>query len=191
MRILIDNGHGIHTVNCSPDGRVREGIYCRDIAAEVVNRLNAEGYDATLVTPEDGDTQIGTRIARVNAECKKFGKEQCVLVSIHLDAKGRDGKWYPARGFSARVSLNASEGSKRLASVFSKLADERGLDGNRCKQPYWPQNLGICRDTACPAVLTESAFMDNESDVEFLLSPEGREAIVALHVDAIKKYIDG
>nr|DAT77576.1 MAG TPA: MurNAc-LAA [Caudoviricetes sp.] len=28
----------------------------------------------------------------------------------------------------------------------------------------------MCRDTKCPAVLTENLFQDNKEDVEFLLS---------------------
>lgn len=44
--------------------------------------------------------------------------------------------------------------------------------------------------TRCTAVLTENFFMDNKEDVAYLLSAEGREAIVATHVNAIIKYIE-
>ena len=47
MIILIDNGHGVNTPGkCSPDGLFREYRYTREIAAEVVKRLRAAGYDA-------------------------------------------------------------------------------------------------------------------------------------------------
>ena len=44
--------------------------------------------------------------------------------------------------------------------------------------------------TKCPAVLTENFFMDNKDEVAYLLSAEGREAVVATHVDGIIKYIE-
>ena len=46
----------------------------------------------------------------------------------------------------------------------------------------------ILRHTSCPAVLTENLFMDNLDDYNFLLSEEGRQAIVDLHVDGILSY---
>ena len=49
--------------------------------------------------------------------------------------------------------------------------------------------MAICRETYCPSVLTENLFQDNLSDVEFLLSDKGREAIINLHVEGIINYI--
>ena len=49
--------------------------------------------------------------------------------------------------------------------------------------------MAICRDTNCPAVLTENLFQDNESDYKYLMSDEGREAIINLHVTGIVNYI--
>ena len=47
----------------------------------------------------------------------------------------------------------------------------------------------ILRKSACPAVLTENLFMDNRDDMAFLLSDEGRRAVVGLHVDGIVNYL--
>ena len=47
----------------------------------------------------------------------------------------------------------------------------------------------MLKKTKCPAVLTENFFMDNKDDVAYLVSPEGRNAVVATHVEAIIKYI--
>ena len=55
--------------------------------------------------------------------------------------------------------------------------------------PYIAQNLAICRDTLCPAVLTENLFQDNKEDVAFLLSEEGKEKVTATHVNAIVEFI--
>ena len=79
MKILIDNGHGIGTPGKrSPDGRLREFRYCREIARAVVDRLKALGYDAELTVPEDADISLGQRCARVNAVCDR-GREECAV----------------------------------------------------------------------------------------------------------------
>ena len=57
------------------------------------------------------------------------------------------------------------------------------------KQWYWPQNLGICRDTNCPAVLCENLFQDNREDVELLHDEEFLRTLVDAYVKAIEKYI--
>lgn len=192
MIILIDNGHGIETIcNGSPDGRLKEYKYAREIAAEVVKRLKTMGYNAQLLVTEEKDISLGTRCKRVNDICKHFGTSNVLLVSIHLNAKGNGSAWMDARGWQACVSLNSSAKSKQLASYLFDAAQAQGLKTRSPKagQKWWAQNLAICRETYCPSVLTENLFQDNLSDVEFLLSDKGREAIINLHVEGIINYI--
>jgi N-acetylmuramoyl-L-alanine amidase len=40
-----------------------------------------------------------------------------------------------------------------------------------------------------PAVLAENLFMDNHEDWDFLLSKEGQQSLVDLHVDGITAYL--
>ena len=192
MVILADPGHGIDTLGKrSPDGRLREYKYAREIAAEVVKRLKTMDYNAQQLVTEENDISLGTRCKRVNDICKHFGASNVLVVSVHCNAAGADGKWHDARGWQACVSLNASAKSKQLASYLFDAAQAQGLKMRSPKpgQKWWAQNLAICRDTNCPAVLTENLFQDNLSDVEFLLSDKGREAIVNLHVNGIINYI--
>ena len=164
MIVLIDNGHGRETKGkCSPDQRLREWKYTREIAKEVVVRLSQHGVNAQLLTPEDEDISIAERCRRANNIYRHFGKD-VLLVSIHCNAKGADGQWHEARGWQACVSMNASARSKQLASYLFDAAQTQGLKmrSPRPNQKWWQQNLAICRDTMCPAVLTENLFMDNE-----------------------------
>ena len=192
MVILTDPGHGENTAGKrSPDGRLLEWKYSREIAAEVVKRLKTMDYNAQQLVTEENDISLGTRCKRVNDICKHFGASNVLVVSVHCNAAGADGKWHDARGWQACVSLNASAKSKQLASYLFDAAQNEGLKMRSPKagQKWWAQNLAICRDTNCPAVLTENLFQDNLADVEYLLSDEGREAIVNLHVNGIINYI--
>lgn len=196
MKILIDNGHGVDTPGkCSPDKQHREYAWAREIAIGIVKELQARGYDAQRIVTEEYDVPLtkgkDNRAKRVNDICRKFGAKNCLLVSVHNNACGNDAKWHEPSGWSVFVSLNASGNSKRLAQLLYAEAEKRGLKGNRSVPVtrYWTQNLAICRETACPAVLTENMFQDNKSDVAYLASPVGKRTIIQVHVDGILNYI--
>lgn len=194
MIILIDNGHGYDTAGkCSPDGRIREYAWTRDIAKRLQEKLKQSGFDARLIVTEQNDISLRERCRRVNDICKRVGAKNCLLISIHINAAGGNGQWHTASGFSGWVAPNASSNSKRFAKLLHDEAVRLGLGGNRSVPPekYWIGNFAIVRDTNCPAVLTENLFMDNKQEVDYLLSETGKETIVTLHYKAITNYISG
>ena len=152
------------------------------------------GIDTVLLVPEDKDISLSERVKRekkITKEAKKAGKETC-LISIHVNAAGGDGKWKTATGWSGWIAQEASENSKKLAQLLYAEAEASNLQGNRCvpSTKYWTANYTICTDTSCPTVLTENLFQDNKEEVDFLLSEEGKQIIIDLHYNAIKKYIE-
>lgn len=195
MVILVDNGHGFNTSGKrSPDGKLIEAVYTREIAASVVSELRKLGYNAELLTPETYDVSLLERVHRVNVKCNSHGKDNVLCVSIHCNAAGNGSKWMSATGWE----IWTSEGKTRsdvLADHFIKMAKRhfedqvirewKKEDGERDKE----KNFTILKSTLCPAVLTENFFMDNRKDVKYLLSTEGRNAIVRCHVDAIVSYL--
>lgn len=188
MKILIDNGHGEDTKGkSSPDGRLKEYAYTREIASRVVSALKCKGLDAELLTPELEDISLAERVARAN----KYNPSDTILISIHVDAAGDGSKWNTATGWSSRVYLTCSDKTKRLATALTKAAEDNGLKVRRqyADLAYWTQNLYILRKTKCPAVLTENLFQDNKEDVVFLLTEEGKQKITDLHVQGICSYL--
>lgn len=191
MKVLIDNGHGENTPGKrSPDGRLREWSYTREIANMVVFGLRKRGIDAERIVREDIDVSLAERCRRVNEIYKAEGKK-AILISIHCNAAGSGASWMNARGWSVFVSNNASGSSKKLADSLAKAAGELGVNIRKPMpgQLYWEQNLAMCRDTNCPAILTENFFQDSKDDVEFLLSREGKKVIVQIHIEGIIKYL--
>jgi N-acetylmuramoyl-L-alanine amidase len=196
MVVLIDNGHGANTAGKrSPkldDGRqLLEYQFAREVASVLQKELEELGVKAILVTPETTDVTLKERCKRINQYCTQYGTAKCLAVSIHCNAAGSDGAWHDAHGWSVYVSNNASYNSKALATKLAEAADGLEVKVRRptARQNYWTQNLAICRDTKCAAVLTENMFMDNQTDCQWLLSEEGKNTIVALHVEGILEYI--
>lgn len=191
--VLLDNGHGINTPGkCSPDKTLLEYKWAREIVDKLMVEFAKLGIRSIKLVPEDTDISLRERVRRANQHYKNNNK-QAILISVHCNAAGGDSKWHNACGWSVFVAQNASNNSKRLARNLYEEAEKRGLKGNRSvpKEKYWIQSLAMCRDTNCPAVLTENMFQDNKEDVALLLSEEGKKKIIDAHVQGVLNYLNG
>ena len=192
---------------CSPDGRLKEFMYSREIVNDLECKLKEYGiitfidmWEADL--PEslqsssvrtERQRELSMRVNTVNSICDRYGKENCCYVSIHVNASASDGKWHSGNGWQVCVSPQASANSKALAGYLFDEADGNTLIKTRQPKPrqkYWEQSLYVLNRTHCPAVLTENLFQDNYNDVEFLLSDLGRHSIERLHLEGILRYIN-
>lgn len=194
MKILIDPGHGRNTPGkCSPDGRFREYQYTREIAAAVVARLQVLGHDAQLLVPEQEDISLSERCRRVNAICQALGPRNVILISIHVNAAGRGDRWYDATGWCAYTTRGDTRADALATSLYEAakfhLPDQRLRTDYTDGAPDLEADFYILRHSLPPAVLVENFFMDSRRDYEFLLSADGQQAIVNLHVDGICRYL--
>lgn len=192
--VLVDNGHGEETAGKrSPDGRLREWRYTREIAREVVCGLSRHGVDARLLVPETRDVPLPERVRRANEVWRQRAGRHVVLVSIHVNAAGNGSAWMGARRWSAYTSRGTTQADSLASSLYDAAA--KWLPGHRMRTDYsdgdadMEAGFYILRKSACPAVLTENLFMDNRDDMAFLLSDEGRRAVVGLHVEGIVNYL--
>ena len=194
MKIFIDNGHGLMTAGKrSPDGQFREPFYNREIARRVVSDLLDRGYDAELLVPEDDDISLAERVRRINAACFLLGKRNVILLSIHVNAAGNGSKWLNATGWSVYTCKGQTE-SDKLAECLCQAAI-KNFPGHRIRTDIsdgdldWEEGFYILRKSLCPAVLTENFFMDSRSDLDYLQSRAGKQAVVDTHVEGIVEYL--
>ena len=194
MKIFIDNGHGLMTAGKrSPDGQFREPFYNREIARRVVSDLRDRGLDAELLVSEDDDISLVERVRRVNTACFLLGKQNVILVSIHVNAAGNGSKWLNATGWSV-YTCKGQTASDKLAECLCQAAI-KNFPGRRIRTDMsdgdmdWEEGFYILRKSLCPAVLTENFFMDNHSDLEYLQSRDGKQAVVDTHVEGIIDYL--
>ena len=196
MKIFIDNGHGLMTAGKrSPDGQFREAFYNREIAKRVVSDLRDRGLDAEILVPEDDDISLAERVRRINAACFLLGKQNVILVSIHVNAAGNGSKWLNATGWSV-YTCKGQTASDKLAECLCQAAI-KNFPGRRIRTDMSDGDMDleegffILRKSLCPAVLTENFFMDSHSDLEYLQSRAGKQAVVDTHVEGIVEYLAG
>ena len=191
----------------SPDARLSECIYGRQMAVMVRQMLEERGITAVIDyeptdlpvamqcsnVSEERLHELNMRVNIVNTICRQHHGHHVVYVSIHVNAAASDRQWHTAHGWQVCVGTRAGSQSKLLADSMAAAAMSNGL---HVRQPlptqhYWPMALHVLNHTLCPAVLTENLFQDNMQDVDFLLSAEGRRTIARVHADGIINYLQG
>ena len=204
--ILLDNGHGRDTKGkCSPEALkgnflspffLREYEWARRCAQGVHSVLTFLGYTCFLLVKEEEDIPLKDRVERVNAYCRRYGKDNVLLVSIHVNAAGDGTRWALARGWSAYTTKGVTK-SDYLAARLYDAAEKIFLAPLKVRK-YTPEKevgrdfeeaLYILKHTYCPAVLTENFFQDNKEDVLYLNSEEGLGACIDAHGQGIIDYV--
>ena len=205
--VCLDNGHGEETpgkrspylaTGVPPALPLREYAYCREIVEMLKNELVEEGYEVFVVTPETWDVKLSERASRVNQvvkEAKDEGKH-VLMISIHNNAAGKGDAWKEAYGWSVWTTKGQNN-SDKLAECLYESAEEilKGL-GQKCRKDMsdgdhdYEENFTVIYKSNCPAVLTENMFQDCIKEVEFLLSDEGKKAIVDIHKKGIGKFVE-
>ena len=203
IKILIDNGHGVNTAGkrspyltsgAKPAIEFYEYKWNREIAKPIVDELVKKGYDAELLVTEEKDIPLAERANRANKIAKEHGVNKTILISVHANAAGTGKEWMKARGWSAFTTKGTTKSDKIADFLYDEAEKNfKGLtirkdtsDGDR----DWEANFTIIYKSLCPAVLTENFFYDNVDDVKYILSEEGRAAVIKTHVDGIINYIN-
>lgn len=194
---LVNKGYGDYTAE---DLSLYEYEYNRIIVNEVNEKLKNLGFKTYIVTPEtDKDISLTTRANRSNVMATSHPEIKHIFISAHVNAAGDGKTWYTGNNasyWSAWTSRGQTAGDK-LADCFYEAAEEilpkygkkiskDMTDGDKDME----SDFTVLVKTNSPAVLIESLFMTNVDDVLFLKSEKGKNAIVDIYVNAIKKYYE-
>ena len=202
--VLLDNGHASSTPGKrSPkldDGtQFFEYEFTRDIVARLKLLLEEAGIRYEIITPEvDKDIAISTRAARANEYCKKYGKENCLFISVHANAYGMGESWEKPEGWSIYTCKGETR-SDEIAKFFYEEAEkiivpsgykmrDGSIDGN--PGPDYEADFVVLKKTSCPAILTENMFYTNKKDVKWLMSEAGRDDITQIHFNGILRWLE-
>jgi N-acetylmuramoyl-L-alanine amidase len=192
MIILLNNGHGKDTAGkrwTFGGTTFYEWESNRETVRRVAKKLDALGIKYHIITPEDYDVPLSVRSQRVNALAMKYGKDKCLLLSVHSNAS----KHHNARGVSVWTSRGLTKSDKYAEVMWnvgkSMFPNARMLADLSDGDHDYEAGFHMVTKTICPAVLVEAFFYDNKQDFDFLMSEEGREAIANWYVESIKEFL--
>ncbi len=224
--IIIGTAHlGVTLGKLSVDGRLREPVFSRKIAQDLYYILTGFGYTVYIdymplepnalmkgrTQSDIQDKELRWRVQRVKEICARHSAQECLYVSLHVDAAGMGDKWMQGGGFTVWTSKGQTRGDLLAECIYD--AADRNLttykqlmldgkakgwysdkqqplrtdtsDGDRDREA----NHYVTRHTPCPACLVEMMFMDNEHDVDYLLSDEGYWELVRTIQEGILLYV--
>lgn len=150
---------------------LQEHTVCYELATGVYEALT----DLSIPTIFVPTGTLSKKIAFINS------KAPLCAVEIHLNsfvsvANGTECLYYYRSNHGEQLARYCQ------AALVGKLGlRDRGLVARK--------NLVFLSKTMCPSVITESLFLNNDTEVsEFLLSNDGKQLIIEAHVMALKEY---
>lgn len=216
--VFLDPGHTSLTPGkCSPDGRLKEYAYVREIVSMIESRLKSLGIQCWNTHPETGwvdsahSSDSKDLVLRVNRIKSKYAKvksegKNALLISVHVNA-AKNGPWASGRGWSVWTTKGQNNSDKLAESLWCAADEILGSDesytktfaGQSIQKPLradvsdkdhdYESDFYIIKQSPCVAVLTENLFQDNKQDVDYLLSEHGKKVIADIHIQGILDWI--
>ena len=204
--VHLDSGHASTTPGkrssflCSgvlPEIELYEWKFNREIVSRLSKKLTDDGFNVNIVCPEnDVDVKLSERSNRANTIKKKYPNHKHIFISVHGNAHGNGSAWTSADGWAV-YTTHGQNNSDKLAECLWEVANETfPLYGKRLRKDRsdgdsdYEYEFTVIKKANMPAVLTENFFYTNVDDCNFMLSEDGMDAIVDVHVLGIKKYCD-
>ena len=159
MKICIDSGHNYSGYDTGAQGNgLREQDITYKIAARLAELLKSIGLSVIMTRPTL-ETNLGTSLNdSINKRVQISNSNGCdYFVSIHCNAGG---------GIGTETLIYAKGGKAEVLAKYvqDSVITKLGTRNRGIKE----QNVGVLRLTNSPAILVETAFIDNVSDAELL-----------------------
>ena len=163
MKVFLGVGHG-----GSDPGAVANGVKEKDLNLSIAlacrDMLTKHGVTVKMSREKDENDPIGDEVK----ECNAFAPD--LAVDIHNNAGGGDGGevfYHHGGGKGKTLAENI------LAEIVKVGQNSRGIKTrtNSSGKDYY----AFIRNTSCPAVIVECAFVDNASDLKILASERDRQ----------------
>lgn len=196
MYYVLDCGHSLTTPGKrSPDHQFFEYEYNRIIGRRVAERLNDLGIEYCFTYPIDEpyDLSLTSRANVANKVAKEKGAGNVLLISIHSNAAGNGKDWKNAKGWSVWTTKGETRSDKFATLFFEEAVKECAKVGRTLRKdtsdgdPDWEANFTVIFKTICPSILIEEFFYDNQEEMNWLLSEEGKTTCTNIIVNAIKR----
>ena len=164
-KVFIGVGH-----SGSDPGAVANGVKEKDLNLSIAlacrDVLARHGISVKMSRTKDENDTLSEEIK----ECNAFSPD--LAVDIHNNAGGGDGAevfYHYGGGKSKTLADNI------LAEIVKVGQNSRGakIRKNSNGKDYY----GFIRETSCPAVIVECAFVDNASDLEILATEDGKKKV--------------
>ena len=181
--IILDPGHGGADPGATyPVGVQNPTVKEKDITLAISLKIkeNLENEGIKVLMTRDGDTYptLKERVEFANSS------EADLYVSVHINAMDNKDEIDGAQVYYHRDSVF---GKKLAKIVYDRIIDYTGLTERSIQEG---SSLYVIKNTAMPAILTETGFMTNEGDRKYINTEEGRTEIANAISDGILEALE-
>lgn len=195
ITIILDAGHGKSTPGKrSPlleDGtRFFEWEFNRKLSNAIKSECDKLGIRCIQANIDESDPGLTTRANNINRIVREESEKgrSSLMISLHGNAApSKEGTWANAKGWSVyttKGTTNSDKFAKIMCDLFQSIFPDRKNRGHK------EENFTVIYKTACPCVLTENFFYNDKEECQFIMSKDGFNRIVKLHIEAIKKWVE-
>lgn len=172
MKITINGGHcpGCDSGALGHTGLQEADVTC-DMMGRVAHYLRAISYDVLEVQENV--------LSRITNRSNEFGAD--LFVSIHCNASMN----VDARGTETFCYATGGESEKIANCIQQQIVQHLGTVDRGVKTG----NFYVLRQTDCPAVLVETAFISNLEDEELLADEKIRDEFAAAIARGVTDYL--
>ena len=151
-----------------------------EVRDELLNLIIDDGdIEWFIINHGYKDTSLGERVRYANKLQKIHGR--WIYISIH----GNAGK---GKGFEVYTSIGETE-SDKIADVWIEEMNKLFL--GKVDRGEKDRDFYVIKNTNCPAILTESFFMDTLEDCKLMLSQIGQKKVALAHFNMMKRIDKG
>ncbi len=184
ITVVIDAGHGGQDLGASSTN----GIYEKDLTLAIAKKVKElNGNDAIeVILVRDGDVFMNPQQKVTFAKSKNAD----LFISFHID-NGPKESANTKTGMAVFVAKDEFANTGKSKILASAIINEFS---NNYALPVMPQpnqrqgGVWILQANACPTVLIEAGFINNEKDLAYLQTSAAKEAIAKNVLTAIEKY---
>lgn len=182
LLVVIDAGHNFEGTDVGAHNTtydVWEQHITWPVAKMLEQKLINMGFDVVMTRDNYNDNIKGSSVkeALLNRAGIANGLEADIFVSIHCNAGG-------GKGVETYCYKTGTKAEQLAKAVQEYLVDETGLYDRGVKTA----GFVVIKETLMPAILVETAFIDTESDFNFLISREGQNKLSTAIAKGVLDY---
>ena len=178
----------------SPNMNLDELTYLNRLTDDIILRLRESVKDTPFITITKLAGPMDQILSRLQALTRTTPPTSNCLIAVGLNSTRMDGHQHSNKGWRVICNPESSQSSTMataLATAAIQTLVHRATSNQDTATSLAHLNqTPILTATAIPAVLTLNLYQDNRQDAAYLLSSEGRQAIISLHVKGISAYLE-
>ncbi|WP_338751475.1 N-acetylmuramoyl-L-alanine amidase [Bacillus sp. FJAT-52991] len=178
MKIIIDAGHGLHTLGKRSPNGMREYEFNREIALLLQKELCLFHHvNIQFSHSDEQDVPLAKRTALANSW------NADLFLSIHANAYGET--WNEVNGIETYIYPSRPQEAAELATLIQELVIKRTGRKNRGVKTA---NFYVLRKTKMTAVLIELGFMTHPEEAQLLRTSHYQQQCAEAIAEAVASY---